>query len=154
MPRGATFAGLLAALAIFLAGCGGTSNRPTPQFAAIANAICVNADREVEALPAAGRSLDSLAAAARREIPIVRSELTQLSALTAPPGEASRFAVALATTRRQVSLVAGLVAAVRSANSSRVVTLALAGKETGKRAKAEMTALGLGACARAAKPRR
>jgi erythromycin esterase-like protein len=153
MPRGATFAGLLAALAIALAGCGGTSNRPTPQFAAIANAICVNADREVEALPAVRRSLGSLAAAARREIPIVRTELTQLSALAAPPGQAARFAAALATTRRQVSLVAGLVAAVRSANGSRVVTLALASHEADKRAKTEMRALGLGACARAAKPR-
>jgi hypothetical protein len=151
MPRTAIPVAALAALALLLAGCG--SSAPTPHFAAIADTICANADGEIGALPAARGSLRSLARAARRELPIVRVELTQLAALTAPAGEKTQFASALSSTRVEVALVAKLIAAVRAHEPSRIATLALHASAVDSRAKTAMTSLGLTACAREAAPR-
>jgi hypothetical protein len=152
MPRAAIPTVLAAVIAAAVGGCGG-STPPTPNFAAIADTICTNADLAIAALPAEGSSLTSLTAAAGRELLIVRTELTQLSALTAPSSETTEFASALSATRSEVSIVAGLVSAVRSGDTSRVVTLAIDGNRTDALAKTAMTALHLGDCAREAVPR-
>jgi hypothetical protein len=145
-------AGVLASLAVAVAGCGGTTTA-TPSFSAIANTICANADAEIVALPPERRSLVSLARVARHELPIVRNELAQLSELTAPASKAREFASALASTRRELVLVPRLIAAVHAENAARIATVALAADEADMQAKTAMTSLGLGACAREVVPR-
>jgi hypothetical protein len=142
----------LAALAVALAGCGGTTNA-TPEFSAIANTICANADAQIVALPAERRSLVSLARSAQRELPIVRSELLQLSELTAPASKATEYASALANERRELVLITRLIKAVHARNAALIATVALAADEADSQAKTALTSLGLGACAREAVPR-
>jgi hypothetical protein len=145
---------LLLGVVVALAGCGGTRGavHATPQFVAIADTICANANSEIAALPASGRTLQALAVTAARELPIVRLELTQLSALTAPAPREAQFEAALATTRREDDLVSRLIAAVRAGNITRVTTLALRGRAVAASAQTAMTSLGLSACAREAVP--
>ncbi|HEX2702621.1 MAG TPA: hypothetical protein VHM72_04220 [Solirubrobacteraceae bacterium] len=135
-----------------LGGCGGAMPA-TPNFSAVANTICTNADDEIVGLPAERRSLVSFAHEAQLELPIVRTELKQLTVLTAPASKAPEFASALASTRRELELVARLIAAVRAQNAARIATVALAADEADGQAKTAMTSLGLGACAREAVPR-
>lgn len=153
MSRAAISAAVALTIAAAAGGCGGSA-QPTAQFAPIANTICRDADIAIEALPAGGSSLQALARTARRELPIVRREVAQLSLLTAPASKAAEFATALASTRRETTVVAELVAALRDHKPSRVATLALAGSSADLRSKTAMTALGLAACAREAQPRR
>jgi hypothetical protein len=152
MARTATRGGL-ALLAVALAACGGSSARPTPHFAAIADTICVQANAEVAALPAARTTLAGLALEAQRELSIVRAELSQLAQLTAPVGDQGRFATALATTRDQLVLISRLIAAVRSDNEPKVVSLAFEGNTIDARVRVAMRAAGLSDCAEAVEPR-
>jgi hypothetical protein len=153
MSRAVISGAVALTIALAAVGCGGSA-RPTPQFTRIAGTICRDADIAIEALPARGRSLRALALTARRELPIVRREVAQLSGLTAPASKAAEFATALASTRRETTIVADLVTALRERRPSRVATLALAGSSADLRAKTAMTALGLTDCAREAQPRR
>jgi hypothetical protein len=147
------------ATALLLAGCGGgggagaSSAPPTRQFAAIADTICANANADIAALPAPADTLRSQALAARREVSIVRTELSQLSQLRAPASQEARFLAALAITRRETALVTRLSAAVRAGDAARVTTLALRARAVVASSQTAMTALGLAACAREAQPR-
>jgi hypothetical protein len=153
MRRDATLGGLLATLALAVAGCGGSAARPTPNFATIANTICTNADTEIAALPAGGSSLGALAAQAQRELPIVRTEVRQLSALVAPRSEQADFSTALSAAHQQLPLIARLISAVRAQRTASVATIALRARALDQRDKATMAALGLNACASQALPR-
>ncbi len=138
-------------LALVLAGCGGSGT--TPQFAARANAICGQADTEIEALPAAhSRSLHALATEARSEVPIVRSEVARLAALTAPSSEREEFTTALALERSEIGLIGKLIIAVDARDRARIARLAEQGDRIDARAKTATTELGLSECSIDAQP--
>jgi hypothetical protein len=85
----ARFFGLLA-LALFLAGCGG-SGYTKNDFIARADAICTSTLRQARALaPPASTSQPggALAAYLRQLVPLVQSEADQLRALKRPPDKA------------------------------------------------------------------
>lgn len=140
-------AGIVALCGAVIAGCGGSGASSTPDFTARANAICADADRHIESIPTSGTSLSDLAGQAEEETPVLRGENESLAALTPPSGERSEFAAALKSTTQELAVINKLIVAVRAENSEQILTLGLRGEQLTAAVKAEMTGLGLSACA-------
>lgn len=127
--------------------------RPTPHFAAIATTICADASAQLAGVPVHATTLTELVRDTQRQLAIVRDELTQLGALTAPPALSQRFAAALAAGRAETAAIAALIGAIRTGDATRVATLALRARSVDARARSTMAALRLGECTRAAAAR-
>ena len=86
-----------ASAALLLAGCGSSSSSSSSSssFAAQANSICAAAGAQINALPAPGNSLASVAASIDSQIPLEQAELTKLKALTPPSAQAADWQTAL-----------------------------------------------------------
>jgi hypothetical protein len=143
-------AALLAA-SIGLSACGASAHT-TPHFVAVANAICIDATQQLDALAKPSTSLTALATSAAAEVPIVSAEVNQLATLTPPPAERPEFAAALSATRRQIAVIKLLIGAVRADNRARIISLALQARTVDAAAKAATTRLGLTKCAQSAQP--
>jgi hypothetical protein len=136
---------IISVLAVALVACGGSS--VTPHFFATADAICANANRQIEALAPPTKAPGSIAAVLRRGFAYARAEYQRLSSLTAPSGRERLFVTGLQASAHLLHLGGGEIAAFARGDVKAADKLLGAGDRYSGEADASMSLLGLGACA-------
>jgi outer membrane PBP1 activator LpoA protein len=134
------------ALALVLAGC--ASSRATSKFVARANAICTNADKQIEAIATPKAAISAYVAAAREEIPIVQAEISRLATLKPPRGERAPFAQAIADARADVSLAAEMISALKHSDEAKLGAILERSKQIDASTRTETALLGVKDCGR------
>jgi hypothetical protein len=145
--RGAIVVG---SIGLVLAGCG--SSGSNTHYLAQANAICRAGNQAIEALPAPGNSAASFAAVAKRELPIVSTEVSKLAALSVPSGKQAGFDKAVSDAKAEIALVNRFIPALTSGNKAELSKLGAQATKLSKAASADTKAAGLKDCATNAQP--
>jgi hypothetical protein len=144
--------GAVVAVALVVAGCGGSSNE-TARFTAKVEAICASTNARLGALATptevSGKHRDEiLAKLVSREIPIDESEIRKLGSLTAPDGEREPYADAVAEARDDVGALIKIAGALRSNNAAKLSSITEQSGALSDVAVAAMQRLHLNRCAR------
>ena len=142
--------------AIALAGCGGSSGTSSSaprhaQFVAQINRICSDVNAKVVALPAIHSTADLLSTGAK-ELTVSSAALTQLATLTRPAGNNAAIAKYVSDVRREDTLSAQLLTAVKSGDAKQIKSVDVRGTSLNAAANAEANGLGLAQCARDVQP--
>jgi hypothetical protein len=147
-----TVRGAVVAVALVVAGCGGSSNE-IASFNAKVEAICAATNTRLGALEApisvSGKRRDEvLSKLVSREIPIDESEIRKLGSLMAPGAEREPYADAVAEARDDVGALREIVAALRSDNAAKLSSITEHSGALSDVAVAAMQRLHLNPCAR------
>jgi hypothetical protein len=104
--------GLLGAVCLLLAGCGG-SGSSTPKYVAAGNAICSEQLAQLNKLPQP-TTPEQAVAYLPQAVAIMQRETTRLAALELPASKRAQFQAALAGTRQLASVLRGVLRKLRS----------------------------------------